>query len=74
MKIKFSSDDHLPLNKQLKFITLTIIFALKIKAAKYYQANKDVIKEKANSKYNNLLKDEKKKQKKSIARVFIKMK
>ena len=26
MKIKFSSDDDLPLNKQLKFINLTIIF------------------------------------------------
>ena len=25
MKIKFSSDDDLPLNKQLKFINLTII-------------------------------------------------
>ena len=25
MKIKFSSDDDLPLNKQLKFISLTII-------------------------------------------------
>ena len=25
MKIKFNSDDHLPLNKQLKFINLTII-------------------------------------------------
>ena len=61
MKIKFNSDDHLPLNKQLKFINLTIIFSFTIKAAKYYQASKDVIKEKANSKYNNLLKDEKKK-------------
>ena len=25
MKIKFNSDDDLPLNKQLKFISLTII-------------------------------------------------
>ena len=25
MKIKFNSDDDLPLNKQLKFLTLTII-------------------------------------------------
>ena len=25
MKIKFNSDDHLPLNKQLKFMSLTII-------------------------------------------------
>ena len=26
MKIKFNSDDDLPLNKQLKFFNLTIIF------------------------------------------------
>ena len=25
MKIKFSSDDHLPLNKQLKFLSIAII-------------------------------------------------
>ena len=25
MKIKFSSDDDLPLNKQLKFVSLTIV-------------------------------------------------
>ena len=32
----------------------------KEKDAKYYQANKDVIKEKSNSNYNNLTKEEKK--------------
>ena len=32
----------------------------KEKAAEYYQANKDVIKEKANNKYKNLTKEEKK--------------
>ena len=42
----------------------------KEKAAQYYQANKDVIKEKANNKYNNLTKKTKK-QKKSIARIGI---
>ena len=31
------------------------------KATEYYQANKDVIKEKANSKYNNLTEEEKEK-------------
>ena len=31
----------------------------KVKAAKYYQDNKDVIKEKANSKYKNLTEEEK---------------
>ena len=31
----------------------------KEKAAEYYQANKDVIKEKANRKYENLTKEEK---------------
>ena len=25
MKIKFNSDDHLPMNKQLKFLSVTII-------------------------------------------------
>ena len=29
MKIKFNSDDDLPLNKQLKFINLTIIVRTK---------------------------------------------
>ena len=37
----------------------------------YYQANKDVIKEKANSKYNNLTK-EYKEAKKSITRIGMK--
>ena len=40
-------------------------------AAEYYQANKDTIKEKTNSKYNNLTKEEKE-AKKSIARIGIK--
>ena len=44
----------------------------KEKATKYYQGNKDAIKEKANSKYNNLTKKKRKKQKKNIARVGIK--
>ena len=43
----------------------------KEKAAKYYQANKDVIKEKANIKYKNLAKEEKE-AKKSLARIGIK--
>ena len=43
----------------------------KEKDAKYYQANKDVIKEKVNSKYNSLTKEEKE-AKKSIARKCIK--
>ena len=38
MKIKFSSDDDLPLNKQLKFINLTIIVtAVFEKDGKYHQ-------------------------------------
>ena len=37
MKIKFSSDDDLPLNKQLKFINLTIIVtAVFEEDGKYY--------------------------------------
>ena len=43
----------------------------KEKAFKYYQANKDVIKQKANERYKNLLEKEKK-QKKSTARIGIK--
>ena len=43
----------------------------KEKAAEYYQANKDVIKEKANSKYKCPAEEEKK-TKKSIARIDIK--
>ena len=35
----------------------------KEKAAKYYQDNKDVIKEKANNKYENLSEEEKEKKK-----------
>ena len=37
MKIKFNSDDDLPLNKQLKFMTLTIIVRLVFEEdGKYY--------------------------------------
>ena len=37
MKIKFISDNDLPLNKQLKFINLTIIFRSFLKEdGKYY--------------------------------------
>ena len=37
MKIKFNSDDDLPLNKQLKFINLTIIVrAVFEEDGKYY--------------------------------------
>ena len=43
----------------------------KEKTAEYYQANKDVIKEKGNSKYKNLTEEEKE-AKKSIARIGIK--
>ena len=44
----------------------------KEKAAKYYQANKDVIKEKSNRKYKIPTKEEKEAKKKSIARISIK--
>ena len=39
MKIKFNSDDDLPLNKSLKFIltTITIRFVLKENAKRYLQ-------------------------------------
>ena len=37
MKIKFNTDDNLPLNKQLKFINLTIIFRTVLEEnGKYY--------------------------------------
>ena len=37
MKIKFNSDDYLPLNKQLKFINLTIIIRTSFEEdGKYY--------------------------------------
>ena len=37
MKIKFDSDDHLPLNKQLKFPTITIVVRSAFeKDGKYY--------------------------------------
>ena len=36
MKIKFNSDDDLPLNKQLKFFNLTIIVRTIFEDGKYY--------------------------------------
>ena len=36
MKIKFNSDDDLPLNKQLKFFNLTIIVRTVFEDGKYY--------------------------------------
>ena len=37
MKIKFNSDDNLPLNKQLKFLSVTIIVrGVFEEAGKYY--------------------------------------
>ena len=38
MKIKFNSDDDLPLNKQLKFLSLTIIVRTNFEEdGKYYR-------------------------------------
>ena len=39
MKIKFNSDDDLPLNKQLKFLNLTIIARTVFEDGKYYPQN-----------------------------------
>ena len=36
MNIKFNSDDNLPLNKQLKFLSVTIIVSVFEADGKYY--------------------------------------
>ena len=36
MKIKFNSDDKLPLNKKLKFLSVTIVISVFEEDGKYY--------------------------------------